>query len=68
MEKILIIRFSSIGDIIFTTSIIEGLKDTFNCQIDFLTLNTFVPILESNPNINRVISFPKNLKILDLID
>ena len=68
MEKILIIRFSSIGDIIFTTSIIEGLKDTFNCQIDFLTLNTFVPILESNPNINRVISFPKNLKILDLIE
>ncbi|MBE17907.1 MAG: hypothetical protein CMH79_04010 [Nitrospinae bacterium] len=67
MKKILIIRFSSIGDIIFTTSVIEGLKDNFDCQIDFLTLSTFAPILESNPYINKIISLPKNFNLKDLI-
>ena len=67
MEKILIIRFSSIGDIIFTTSVIEGLKDNLDCKIDFLTLSTFVPILESNPYLNKIISLPKNLTVKDLI-
>jgi len=67
MEKILIIRFSSIGDIIFTTSVIEGLKDNSDCKIDFLTLSTFAPILESNPYINKIISLPKNLNVKDLI-
>ena len=67
MKKLLIIRFSSIGDIIFTTSVIEGLKNNFDCEIDFLTLSTFAPILESNPYINKIISLPKNFSLKDLI-
>lgn len=59
MEKVLIIRFSSIGDIVFTTAVVEGLKEK-GYEIDFLTLTPYVPILESHPHISRIISVPRN--------
>ena len=39
--KILVIRFSSIGDIILTTPIIRCLKQQLNSDIDFLTKNQY---------------------------
>ncbi len=58
MEKVLIIRFSSIGDIVFTTAVVEGLSKK-GYEIDFLTLAPYVPILECHPHISRVISVPR---------
>ena len=35
--KILVIRFSSIGDIVLTTPVIRCLKQQKNCEIHYLT-------------------------------
>ena len=53
--KILIIRFSSIGDIILTTPIIRCLKKQIpNVEIHFITKESFVTLLENNPNISKI--------------
>lgn len=60
--NILIIRLSSIGDIILTTGIIEYIKKKYpNSNIYYLTDRTFVSLLEANPNIYRVIPYNKTL-------
>ncbi|MEA2104373.1 MAG: lipopolysaccharide heptosyltransferase II [Candidatus Cloacimonadota bacterium] len=59
--KILIIRFSSLGDIILTTPILKMLRRQYPTDtIHFLTKQQFVPILENNPNINLTIPYNKD--------
>ncbi len=53
--KILIIRFSSIGDIVLTTPIIRCTKKQYpHAEIHFLTKEKFEPILKSNPYISKI--------------
>ena len=52
--KILVIRFSSIGDIILTTPILRCLKSQLNCNIDFLTIKKYQNLLLSNPSIQDI--------------
>ena len=47
--KILVIRFSSIGDIILTTPIIRCLKQQLNADVDFLTKNEYMGLLNRKP-------------------
>ena len=54
-KKILIIRFSSIGDIVLTTPVIRCLRKKFPAaEIHFLTKQSFAGILTHNPYINKV--------------
>ena len=54
--KILVIRFSSIGDIVLTTSLLNSIKTTYkNVEIHYLTLDKFSSMLEMQPNIDRII-------------
>lgn len=54
-RTILVLRFSSIGDIIQTTSVVGTLKSQFpNAQIDFMTLSKYASILEGQSNINKI--------------
>lgn len=53
--KILIIRFSSIGDIVLTTPIVRCLKQQKpDAEIHYLTKRAFLPVLEANPYIHQV--------------
>ena len=53
--KILILRFSSIGDIVLTTPVIRCLKKQLpNAEIHYATKNTFKGILENNPYVDKV--------------
>lgn len=56
--KILIIRFSSIGDIVLTTPVIRALKTQLNAEIHYLTKPAFSPILSNNPYIDQLILLP----------
>ena len=47
-SKILIIRFSSIGDIVLTTPVIRMLKKQTGAKIHYLTKPQFKSILEHN--------------------
>jgi heptosyltransferase-2 len=53
--KFLIIRFSSIGDIVLTTPVIRCLKKQLpGAEVHFLTKQSFASIVESNPFIDKV--------------
>jgi len=65
LKKILIIRFSSIGDIVLTTPVIRCLKKQLkNSEIHYLTKKQFVPVLKQNPYIDKIISLEKKLSAL----
>lgn len=64
INNILIIRLSSIGDIILTTGVINYLKFKFpNANIYYLTSNNFTELLTNNPNLTNVIPYDKSLNI-----
>ena len=53
--KFLIIRFSSIGDIVLTTPVVRCLKKQLpDSEIHFLTKQSFGTIVENNPYIDKV--------------
>lgn len=55
MSKFLIIRFSSIGDIVLTTPVVRCLKKQLpDSEIHFLTKQSFGTIVENNPYIDKV--------------
>lgn len=55
MSKFLIIRFSSIGDIVLTTPVIRCLRKQYpEAEIHFLTKQSFRGILVNNPYINKI--------------
>jgi ADP-heptose:LPS heptosyltransferase len=55
MKKFLIIRFSSIGDIVLTTPVFRCLRSRFpEAEIHFLTKNAYNEILAFNPYINKI--------------
>jgi ADP-heptose:LPS heptosyltransferase len=61
-RAILVLRFSSIGDIVQSTSPVGTLKSLFpHLRIDFMTLSKFAPLLEGHPHINRV--FPIDIHL-----
>ena len=60
-KKILVIRFSSIGDIVLTTPVVRCLKKQLGAEVHFLTKRGFEKILLNNPNIDRVFSIEKKI-------
>lgn len=60
--KILVVRFSSIGDIVLTTPVVRCLKKQLpNVELHFLTKKAFVSLLEANPYIDRLWTMEKSL-------
>jgi heptosyltransferase-2 len=63
--KFLIIRFSSIGDIVLTTPVIRCLKQQYpNAEIHFVVKRKFRQVVEHNPYIDQLHVLDKNLKEL----
>ena len=55
MAKFLLIRFSSIGDIVLTTPVIRCLKKQVpDAEVHFLVKNSFRPVMENNPYIDKL--------------
>lgn len=58
ISKILIIRFSSIGDIILASPLIRSIKSTYpEAQIDFLVRKDFADLVKYNPHLTNIIEF-----------
>lgn len=65
MKKILIIRFSSIGDIVLTTPIIRCLKKQIpGIEIHFVTKSQYKSIIIGNPYITKIFTFDKSISEL----
>jgi len=61
IEKVLIIRFSSIGDIVLTTPVVRCLKQQLSVEVHYLTKKSFQKLVFSNPYIDKVYSIQKNV-------
>ena len=61
MKKILIIRFSSIGDIVLTTPVIRCLKKQLNVEVHYLTKTSFGVMLKNNPYVDAVHTIDKEI-------
>lgn len=59
MLKILIIRFSSIGDIVLTTPVIRCLQQQLGAELHYLTKRSYQPVLEANPYLTKIYSIDK---------
>ena len=61
MKKILLIRFSSIGDIVLTTPVIRCLKTQLpEVELHVLTKSVYQPLCAVNPYVNKVMEFNGN--------
>ena len=55
MTKFLILRFSSIGDIVLTTPVIRCLKQQYpDAEVHYVTKKSYETLLENNPHIDKV--------------
>lgn len=61
--KVLVIRFSSIGDIVLTTPVVRALRKELYGEtiVHYLTKEAFAPILKNNPNIDYVYTIKKDI-------
>lgn len=61
-KKILVIRFSSIGDIVLTSPVLRAVKSQFPAvEIHYLTKPAFVDLVKHNPHVDRVFALNKNI-------
>jgi ADP-heptose:LPS heptosyltransferase len=63
--KLLVIRFSSIGDIVLASPVLRCLKKQIpNAEVHFLTKKSMKAVTEHNPYIDKFFYFDNNLKEL----
>lgn len=65
MQRILVIRFSSIGDIVLTSPVVRVLRAKFpSADIRFVTKGQYAELVESNSNLDGVFKLEGSLKDL----
>jgi len=63
--KFLIIRFSSIGDIVLTTPVIRCLKEQVkDATVHFLTKKNYCGLIETNPYVDKVIVLNESWELM----
>lgn len=71
--RIAIVRLSALGDIVHSAIVLQFIKEKFpSAQIDWIIEKSMAPVLENNPDINRIIpielkKFKKTKKLSDLL-
>ena len=61
LKKILIVRFSSIGDIVLTTPVIRCLQLQLGAEIHFLCKKVFSEVISANPYISKIYTIQKEI-------
>lgn len=68
-NRILILRLSSIGDILLSSFFVRQITNTFpNCTIDFVIKNQFKDLIQFNPNINNIFTIDSKKGIRQLFE
>jgi ADP-heptose:LPS heptosyltransferase len=61
VKKILVIRFSSIGDIVLASPVIRCLREQVpGCELHFLTKKQYHPLVSGNPNLDKIYLYERN--------
>lgn len=67
IKKILVIRFSSIGDIVLTSPVVRCLKNQTGAQIHFLVKKAYADVIKGSPYIDRIHFFEDTQKSLAVL-
>lgn len=68
VNRILIIRLSSLGDVLLTTPVIRALKKKYpEASIDFFVREEYADVVKLNPNIDVVYALPRSEKVKILV-
>lgn len=60
--KVLIVRFSSIGDIVLTTPVVSAIYEQIpNVEIHYITKKSFASLLTENPKISKFYTIEKSI-------
>ena len=62
LKKVLIIRFSSIGDIILTTPLLRCVKQQLGMEVHYLTKKSFSGLLQHNPYLDALHYIEKEIE------
>lgn len=62
--KVLVIRFSSIGDIVLTTPVVRVLKRQIGAEVHYCTKAQFAELVQLNPYIDRLMLLEDSLEAL----
>lgn len=66
-KKVLVIRFSSIGDIIQCMSVIEPLVHQLDADVHWISRSDFTPMLSTNPHLFKIWSYEKRTGMKGLV-
>lgn len=59
--NILIIRYSSLGDVVISTSVLKAIRERYpEAEIDFLTDSRYSAVFDRNPYVNKVLTFKRD--------
>ena len=66
--KILVIRFSSFGDVLQTLSVVGRLREAFpQAEIHWVTREEFVPLIKMHPHLHRTWSLRRGAGLFDVL-
>jgi lipopolysaccharide heptosyltransferase II len=67
IHRTLIIRFSSVGDIVLSTLLVRLLRRQYpEMSIDYLVKEEYAPLLRENPHISRLLLLPRTETLSEL--
>lgn len=67
MKKVLIIRFSSFGDILLATPVLSAIKAKYpDCLIDWVLKDKFIDAVKTNSLINKIYSFTSSSELQEV--
>src|SRR5574343_278150 len=66
--KVLVVRFSSIGDVVLTTPVVRALKNQLNCELHFITKKSINEVISKlkTENYDYIIDLHKNVRTFAL--
>ena len=68
-ERILVIRFSALGDILLTTPFLRVLKKKYpKLKIDYFVKSNFVDAINLNPNLSEVFSWNDEKEFSEIVN
>lgn len=59
--RVLVIRFSSIGDIVLTTPVVRTLRRQLGAEVHLVVKRTFAPIWQANPYVHAIHAMDRHL-------
>jgi len=59
VRRILVVKLSALGDLFHAIPVVHLLKQHYGCPIDWVTQPEYVSLLRCNPDVDRILAYPR---------